>query len=199
VKRWISLLGRTGTVITVVGLAMALVYFIPPMTTGYQSMGSWYMAPETFEIHESRVYSPQSGVRLNLTTNETLDMYVYEVSYLYISDWLRSYSPENWTRLSTFQDFKDQHTDLLIMHQQIPVGNSEVEYVPAKVENVTFIFVNPSQTETVELSWTVQGFQVIASKSRLLTAIEIALPVGLMLAAPWLFSYIKQKKKQPTL
>jgi len=196
VKRWIGLLGRIGTVLTVVGLAMVLVYFIPPITSGYSSTISQYLEPETFATQTSQVYNPQSGVRLELDTNGTLDMYAFEISSSSIYEWLGTYAPRNWTALSTFQTFKDQHTDLLIMQQQTPVGNSVVEYVPAKVENVTFIFVNPSPTDSVNLSLKLQGIQVKASQGRLSIAMEVTIPLGVILAIPWLLSYTKERRKQ---
>jgi hypothetical protein len=198
VKRWIGFLGRVGTVLTVVGLALVLVYFIPPLTSGY-STGSWYLEPESFGVQTSQVYNPQSGVRLEIDANGTLDMYAFEISASSVYEWLVTYAPGNWTALSTFQAFKAQHEDLLIMQQQTPVGNSVVEYVPTKVENVTFMFVNPSPTDSVNLSLKLQGIQVIASQGRLLMAMEVTIPLGVILAIPWLLSYTKERRKQQIL
>ena len=198
-KRWISFVGRTGTVLTVVGLALVLVYFIPPLTLGFSSTGSWHLGPESFGWQASQVLTPQLGVRLELDANGTLDMYAFEISSSSVDEWLATHAQGNYTALSTFQTFKDQHTDLIIMQQQTPVGNSVVEYVPTKVENVTFMFVNTSPTDSVNLSLKLQAIQVIASQARLLMAMEITIPLGVILAIPWMLSYIKERRKQQIL
>ncbi|HEY4675365.1 MAG TPA: hypothetical protein VIH48_04845 [Candidatus Bathyarchaeia archaeon] len=196
-KRWINFIGRIGTVAIAVGLAILIAYLIPPITMGGQSStaGPIPMPSENFLIQQSSALSPQSGIRFTLATNGTLDMYGFEMGTSQIYEWLNSHAHQNQTEL--FLDFKDQYASLLVMQRQVPVGNSRIEHVPTKVENVTFFFVNPSQTQTVEFSWRTELLQTIAPKGNLLLAIGVTVPIGLILATPWLLSFAKPKRKQP--
>jgi len=195
-KRWINFIGRIGTVTIAVGLAILIAYLIPPITMGGQSStaGPIPMPSENFLVQQSSALSPQSGIRFTLATNGTLDMYGFEMDTAQIYEWLNSHARQNQTEL--FLDFKDQHTNLLVMQRQVPAGNSRIEYVPTKVENISFFFVNPSQTQTVEFSWKTELLQTMAPKGNLLLAIVVTIPIGLILATPWLLSYIKPKRQR---
>jgi hypothetical protein len=41
-----------------------------------------------------------------------------------------------------------------------------------------------------------QGIQVIASQGRLLMAMEVTIPLGVILAIPWLLSYTRDRRKR---
>jgi len=196
VNRWTNLLGRIGVIVIAVGLALVPVYFIPENVTGtLYRVGSWFMQPETFTVHQSDVFGPQLGMHVDLITNGTVDVYVFELSGAYILEWLNNSYPGSQLNMSIFQSFKNEHTSNIAFYQQVPIGHTEIEYVPTKVTNATLIFVNPSQTDILEFSVEIQWFRTVASKARLLTAMEITIPCGLVLAVFWLIYYFRERRK----
>lgn len=195
-RRWVNLIGRIGTILMVIGLSMVLVYFIPPLGTG-SGNGGWRFPPNSFYIPESRVYSPQSGFHITLERNGTLEMYIIDLSGDYILEWLYNANPQDMLNMSTLQSFLDQHTNHVVIHQQLLTADIETEYIPMKVTNLTLILGNPSQTDTVESSWTIDWFQTIAPKPRLLFAIQLIIPSGVILTACWSIYFFRKRETRP--
>lgn len=82
----ITLLGRTGTVILMVGLALVLVSLLPPTSQSkHSSRGS--MPPEEYEIEHSRVYSPQTGFQISTESTDNVRVYLLGVSPLEFDNW----------------------------------------------------------------------------------------------------------------
>jgi hypothetical protein len=84
--RWITLLGRTGTVILMVGLALVLVSLLPP-TSQSEHSSSGSMSPEEYEIELSRVYRPQTGFQISVESTDNVLVYILGVSPLEFDNW----------------------------------------------------------------------------------------------------------------
>ena len=84
--RWITLLGRTGTVILMVGLALVLVS-LPPPASPSQSKHAGSISPEEYEIEHSGVYRPQTGFQISVESTDNVRVYLLGVSPLEFDNW----------------------------------------------------------------------------------------------------------------
>ena len=84
--RWITLLGRTGTVILMVGLALVLVS-LPPPASPSQSSSSGSMSPEEYKVEQSGVYRPQTGFQISVESTDNVRVYLIGVGLLEFNNW----------------------------------------------------------------------------------------------------------------
>ena len=84
--RWITLLGRIGTVILMIGLAL-LVFSLIPSGAGFQSAWSQTIEPEQYMIRELRVYSPQTGLQISVNSTDNVRVYLLGVSPVELDNW----------------------------------------------------------------------------------------------------------------
>ena len=71
-KRWTIFLGRGGTVLIAISLALLLVSLIPPAQLG-TSGGGTLIHPKTFwPSYFERLLTPQQGLQVTMTANGTL-------------------------------------------------------------------------------------------------------------------------------
>ena len=84
--RWITFLGRTGTVILMVGLALVLVSLLPPTSQSEHSSGG-FMSPEEYEMEHSGVYRPQTGFQISVESTGNVRVYLLGVSPLEFDNW----------------------------------------------------------------------------------------------------------------
>jgi hypothetical protein len=84
--RWITLLGRTGTVLLMVGLALIVVW-VPPVGSPYESSSSGPMSAETYKIEHSGVYRSQTGFEISVESSESLRVYLLGLTSLELENW----------------------------------------------------------------------------------------------------------------
>jgi hypothetical protein len=84
--RWITLLGRMGTVILMVGLALVLVS-VPPPGSPSQSSSSYSMSPEKYKIEHSGVYRSQTGFQISVESTDNVRVYLLGLSSLELENW----------------------------------------------------------------------------------------------------------------
>jgi len=84
--RWITLLGRIGTVILMIGLALLVAWLIPS-GAGFQSTWSQPIEPEQYMIRELRVYSPQTGLQISVNSTDNVHVYILGVSLVELDNW----------------------------------------------------------------------------------------------------------------
>ena len=84
--RWITLLGRIGTVILMIGLAL-LVFSLIPSAAGFQSAWSQPIEPEQYMIRELGVYSPQTGLQISVESTDNVHVYLLGVSQVELDNW----------------------------------------------------------------------------------------------------------------
>ena len=82
--RWVTLLGRIGTVILMIGLAL-LVFSLIPSGAGFQSAWSQPIEPEQYMIRE--VYSPQTGFQISVESTDNVHVYLLGVSPVELDNW----------------------------------------------------------------------------------------------------------------
>jgi len=72
--RWMAFMGRTGTVLLMIGLALVFVSLIPPHSPSRgSSRGS--IAPQQYSITDSRVYTPQTGFRVSVESSDSVQVF----------------------------------------------------------------------------------------------------------------------------
>ena len=84
--RWITLLGRIGTVILMIGLAL-LVFSLIPSDGGFPSGWGGGIGPEQYMFGESRVYSPQTGLQISVNSTGNVHVYLFGVSPVELDNW----------------------------------------------------------------------------------------------------------------
>ncbi len=88
--RWITLLGRIGTVILMIGLALLVFSLIP---SGARSQSTWSqpIEPEQYIIRdiirELGVYSPQTGLQISVESTDNVHVYLLGVSPVELDNW----------------------------------------------------------------------------------------------------------------
>jgi len=84
--RWVTLLGRIGTVILAIGLAL-LVFSLIPSGAGSQYGWSQPIGPEQYMLEELWVYSPQTGLQISMESTDNVHVYLLGVSPVEHDNW----------------------------------------------------------------------------------------------------------------
>ena len=87
--RWITLLGRLGTVILAIGLALLIAWLIP---SGSGSWSGWSqpIEPEQYIIERLGVYSPQTGFQISVESTDNIRVYLLGVNSVELDNWRTS-------------------------------------------------------------------------------------------------------------
>jgi len=196
VRRWIILFGRSGTVLLAVGLALLLASLIPTIQMSI-SMGSDILSQRTWSSQRTYegILTPQHSLRFSVTANATLNVYVFEVNTQTIYSWINEHHPDliylplNVTYL---EEFLEANLNSIGWNTTIDNGNIEHEYIPTKTTNATLAFSNPSLDST-SVEWEVYMIGQVAPVTKVRTLAEGAIPIGFMLALPWLIDSLRAK------
>jgi hypothetical protein len=195
-KRWIILLGRGGTVLIAIGLALLLVSLIPSAQLGSFAGGGWVIFPKRFEASFEDILTPQQGLQVTITTNDTLTVYILEVSIQTLYDWISEHqleqgmTPPDFSNVTNLEAFLEANPDSIGWQGEI--RNGKIEYVPTKVTNATLIFSNPSSDYiTVEYEGSITALVAPGTKVRNLA--QWTIPIGFALTLPWLTQLWKEK------
>jgi hypothetical protein len=84
--RWITLLGRTGAVLLMVGLALIVVW-APPPGSPHQSSSSGTIPAAEYKIEHSGVYRSQTGFEISVDSSENVRIYLLGLSSLELENW----------------------------------------------------------------------------------------------------------------
>ena len=114
--RWITLLGRIGTVILMIGLAL-LVFSLIPSGAGSQFGWSQPIGPEQYMLEELGVYSPQTGLQISVESTDNVRVYLLGLSLLEFDNW-RTQVVEAYPDSATI--FHPYTVPLLFFHEAYP-------------------------------------------------------------------------------
>lgn len=200
-KRWIIFLGRGGTVLVALGLALFLVSLIPPVPFGTFG-GSNYVEAKMFKplsyFEYASTLTPKQALKVKLTFNGTLDVYLLEVSTQALYDWIHTHHPEQQMmypayNVTMLEEFMTANPNSITWQEEMREG--EVEYAPTKVTNATLILSNPSSANVmVEYEGTITISFAPQTKVRNLALWTI--PIGFVCAVPWLIRARRTKVTQ---
>lgn len=201
-SRWITIPGRTGSVLLVVGLALALLSLIPTAPTGmFNAMGGFDLKPGKYRAFPyTRVYSPQIGARITVTSNNSVQLYLLATHALELSDWaeswIREHFPDLWSEIynvSVLHEFLQAHPGTLLLNKTVN-GEYSLDYFPSKVTNVTIVVPNPS------LMWAkgkihLTEIATLVPRERVVLPAEALIASGVVLALPWTAQKSAPEKK----
>jgi hypothetical protein len=231
--RWITLLGKIGTVILMISLAL-LVFSLIPSGARYEPGGSQPIGPEQYMLEELWVYLPQTGLQISVESTDNVHVYLLGVSQVELDNWItllmetypdsdpylemfiysytvpmiffhEAYPEETHLSLNDSQTW-DMMRDVAVLdkglqtHPEIilwgpPPGSSfSHELLPADALDIMVVIANPS-SNTVEVDWKVKEIAAVAAKERVIVAARLIIPIGIVLAIPWL---ILRKVKKST-
>ena len=192
-KRWTIVVGRGGTVLIAVSLALLLVSLIPQinlMTLGGRTPP---ISPEGVFATNSRVLNPQQGVQVNATVEGTINLYLLEVGSSQIFP--GTGGGVLFANATELLDFLDANPDLIIWNYTLEDETFERSYIPTKVANATLVFHNPSSDEEAIVDYELSLISTVAPGEKVRNITYWAAPIGVILAIPWLVNMWKQRKQ----
>ena len=187
-KRWIIFLGRGGTVLLTIGLALLLISLIPSAEIAVSGLET-AIPPKWVQPSFEHILTPQQGLRVTITVNGTLDVYILEIT----SQVLYQLAPERILNVTDLEEFLEVNPDVIGWHETIQNGETQHEYVPTKVTNTTLVFANPG-LEYVPVDVEVSITSLIAPGAKVRNLALWVLPIGLVLSLPW-FTQLRKEKK----
>jgi hypothetical protein len=208
-KRWSILLGRTGTTVIAIGLALFLVSLIPPTTInglGYNvgmvsSTGPapniGYASNAWGAVYEGVLTEPQT-LHVTIAANATLNIYILEVSSSTIDDWInQTYSGSvDFSNVTYLDQFLDSHPSIIGWQGEINNGTIAFEYTPRRIVDILLVVSNHSSDPVGISSYQLLWFSSVAPASKVQTLSEFAIPIGVAFTLPYLGNQLKAKKKQ---
>lgn len=202
-KRWITLLGRVGTILMAAGLALVLLSLIPAQKVWRSDFtGTSILQPKTFSIESqfylSDIFDPQCGVYISAQANHSVTAYLLNVGNEYVYEWITTHFSEIQPSSSTFnvsilEEFLSKHPNSVAWQENTVGGRVEFQYAPTKLMNVTLIFSNP-RTESTNVSYNGRLLSFMIPSERALNSAKFVIPIGFVLALPWLTSMWKRRR-----
>ena len=203
-KRWITLLGRVGTVLMAAGLALVLLSLIPAQKVGRSDFtGTSILQPKAFSIESpfflSSIFDPQRGVYVSAQANHSVTAYLLNVGNEYVYEWITNHFSKIQPSSSTFdvsilEEFLNSRPNSVAWQENTVNGRVEFKYAPVKLMNVTLILSNPS-TETVNVSYSGRLLSFLVPSERALNPAKFVVPIGFVLVLPWLTLWKRRRTK----
>jgi hypothetical protein len=186
-KRWIIILGRGGTVLLTISLALLIVSFIPSAQLGSEGV-STAVPPNWVQDLNEKILTPQQGLQITVTAEGILDVYILEVS----SQDLYPRINNNFLNITGLEKFLEANPSLIGWHNQVNNQTVEYEYFPTKITNTTLVVSNPS-LEYVPVDIEVAITSRIAPGTDVRNLTQWTIPIGFLIFLPWLTHMWKKK------
>ncbi len=191
-KRWVNVLGRVGTTLIAISLALLLVSFIPS-TQISSSKGSGGVQPGQFMVVFSPgTITPQEEVQTAITVNGTLNIYLLAVNIQF--QFINGNFSYNFN-LTDLQELLEEHPEQIKWQHEVENSHYERNYNPTKVMNATVVAYNQG-SETAQIEYDVALESILAPGDKVRTIAFVAAPIGVIMAVPWLLDLWKQRKKK---
>jgi len=194
--RWITLVGRMGTVLLMIGLALALVSQIPSATIGPLSTATFSLPPEKYVFLDTMELTPQNGISISGESDEEIYVYILSVFISELHDWTWNWAREHFKNLTEpeISSMADNVTALeafIENHEGVVLKKSDkatklaFEFFPETLSNATVVVANPSP-RTVEFTWQIKRVTTLAPRERVIIPAQWLISIGAVLTAPWL-------------
>jgi hypothetical protein len=194
-KRWMTILGRFGTTLIAVSLALLLVSIVPSINT-YQSSGSGHLSPGNIRImFNIQNLNPQHEMEVTVAVEGTITIYLLELDPKVTFNLTIGFIDYNFTSTDLLEVLKEQ-PDKVIWKQEAESGDYTWRYVPTRVMNATVVAYNQPDAERAHLDASVSLHSSLAPKDKVRTIAYVAAPVGVILALPWLVTLWKERKQK---
>lgn len=132
-------------------------------------------------------------MRVNVTANGTLDVYMLETSIGAIDRWI---AEQNGSvgNVTLFDLFLKANSSLIAWHGEVHSGTIDHEYSPGTVVNVAFV-VSSNSSDYVSFDWSVSVITGKAPAAKVQTLSEFAIPVGIVFTIPWLNELLRARRR----
>ena len=191
-KRWTNILGRGGTTLITISLALLLVSLIPQLESS-SSSGSMNIGSGQFSIMFSPgTITPQQEVQVAVTVEGTLNVYLFEIDagLQFINDTF-----DFGFNLTDLQELLDKHPEQIIWQHEVENSHYERNYNPSKLINATVVVYNQG-SESARIEYDMSLKSSLAPGDKVRTIAYFAAPVGVIMALPWLLDMWKQRKQK---
>jgi hypothetical protein len=224
--RWITLLGRIGTVILMVGLALILASLIVAPYTGYSGSQESISSGE-YRIDDLGIYDPQTGCQISVESADNISVYLLGVSPVELDNWTAQigeaypslgfwlpaslvvpliFAREAYPNLNDTQ-IMDIMSNVAVLDKGLqthpdvilwgPPPSSTFSYEFSPAEVLNIMVIIANRSsDTVDVKTRISNFTVVAPKERVMFPALVLISVGIALAIPWL---ILRKVKKSTL
>ena len=197
-KRWTVFLGRGGTVLMSIGFALLLVSLIPPAQLG-SSSGGGGIGPKMFQTFSEYVLTPQQGLEVTINASGTLTVYILEVSTQTLYDWISENYLEqetpffDYNNITNLEEFLKANPDSIGSQKEMREG--KIKHIPTKVTNATLVFSNPS-SDPITVEYEASMTAIVAPGAKVQNLAQWTIPIGFVLAMPWIAQMWKEKTKR---
>ncbi|MEM0313260.1 MAG: hypothetical protein QXQ41_01760 [Candidatus Bathyarchaeia archaeon] len=181
-------LGRLGTTILAVCLALGVLAAIPKGSTGISFTVAMVIQPESYTLAGYPLspisLNPQTVLKLDFNSNATITLYMIGVP------------PQNITEKSNdvdqFKRFIEENADKVLLNRAIS-GKTIIEYAPEGIVTATLILLNEG-AQAAQVICRTEILAAIAPTARLETALIYLTPAGAVLTGQWIL--LKMRKKE---
>jgi hypothetical protein len=186
-KRWATVLGRVGTVLVAISLALLLVSIIPQIQM-FHSEGAGPLLPGGIRVVFNQPnLTPQEEVELAVTVEGKATVYLLEMNLeLQMANGTFDYAFD----VTDLQE----NPDLIIWEHEVENEEYTRSYTPTRLMNITSVVYNKPDSETAYFQYELTVTSALAPKEKVLTIAYFAAPIGIILAIPWLLNFWKQRK-----
>ena len=195
-KRWTTVVGRGGTVLIAISLALLLVSLIPQINLMTLEGRTPPISPERVFATNSQVLNPQQGVQVKVTVEGTLKVYLLEMSVelQFVNGIFVNGIFDYGFNLTDLQEILEEHPDRIIWEREVENGEYKRSYTPTRVMNATLVFHNPSLDEEAIVDYEITLISTVAPGEKVRNIAYWITPIGIILAIPWLVNMWKQRK-----
>jgi hypothetical protein len=197
VKRWPIILGRGGTVLLAIGLALFLVSLIPSMQLNSYS-NNINVHSKTWEAHPGLgVLTPLQTLQLTVSANGTFGVYLLETELPTIVEWITGHYSESidWSNVTYFDQFLHANPSLIAWQSEIQNGTVNTEYAPDNTVNMT-LAISTHGSDSLNMTYSYTTTSGVAPTAKVRTLSEFVIPIGIALTIPWLRELLRAKRRQ---
>jgi hypothetical protein len=192
-KRWTTIIGRVGTTLIAVSLALLLVSFVPSIST-HTSGGSGPFGAGNMEILlYAQNFNPQQQIEGTVTAEGTVTVYILEITLEL------NFSPTTgfgYNFNSTdLEKLVEEQPEKIIWEHTVEKEDYKWSYSPTRVMNATVIAYGQPDSETAYFEHEVSLQRGLAPKDKVRTIAYGVAPIGAILAIPWLLNVWKERKQ----
>jgi hypothetical protein len=188
-KRWTTVLGRVGTVLIAISLALLLVSIIPQIQM-FRSEGAGPLLPGGIRVVFNQAnLTPQEEVQLAVTVEGKATVYLLEMN-------LERQMVNGTVDYAFDATDLQENLDLIIWEHEVENEEYKRSYTPTRLMNATIVVYNKQDSETAHLEYELTVTSALAPKEKVLTIAYFAAPIGIILAVPWFLNFWKHRKNK---
>jgi len=207
VKRWPIVLGRCGTVLLAVGLALLLVSLIPSVQLGSSTMtvesvgaNGWW-GDNLQSLTSQPTLTPEQTLHITVNITGTVNVTLVGTTVEAIMTWIGNIQPNvtDLFNVSYFDEFVKSNPTMIVWQHELNNATIDYDYIPTDVIstdqiNMSLIASNyGSNPVIVQYIGSVEGG--VAPTMKVQTLYEFAIPIGAALTLPWLNELARTRRK----